>query len=30
MRQDKERFEFKHDEMFKVVSGLNARIEELE
>lgn len=27
---DKERYEKKHDEMFQAVSGLNARIEELE
>lgn len=29
-REDRDRFERKHDEMFQAVSGLNGRIEELE
>ena len=29
-REDRDRYERKHDEMFQAVSGLNGRIEELE
>lgn len=29
-KQERDRFEMKHDEMFAAVSGLNGRIEELE
>ena len=29
-KDERDRFEHKHDEMFQAVSGLNGRIEELE